>query len=329
MSANSKIEWCDHTFNAWWGCVRVSPACRFCYADTTASRYGHQLWRKNGDRRMLSDNYWRQPLRWNREAEAASRPALVFCSSMADVFEDRRDLDAPRERLWELIDATPWLIWQLLTKRPENVARLAPWGGNWPDRVWLGTSVENQQFAEQRIPALLEIPARVRFLSCEPLLGPIDLTPWTDHAPWTYTESGVLCTCGAPMRGDTQCPAPQLDWVIGGGESGAKARPSHPDWFRSLRDQCKAAGAPYFHKQFGEHVEVSDHPQSRDLWVGNDGAVTRWHPGDSHSRTGLGPFRGSADNGSVLVRRVGKKTAGRELDGRIHDEMPARTTEVA
>lgn len=223
MGANSKIQWCDHSFNPWWGCVRVSPACRFCYADTQAARYGHQLWRANGERRMLSDQHWRQPLKWNREAQAAGRPALVFCASMADVFEDRRDLDAPRHRLWQLIDNTPWLTWQLLTKRPENVARLAPWNDNWPANIWLGTSVETQRFAEQRIPVLLDSPAKLHFLSCEPLLGPVDLIPWAAGIPW----------------------------VIAGGESGPKSRPTNLDWFRDLRDQCAAAGTSLFVKQLG------------------------------------------------------------------------------
>jgi len=290
MSANSKIEWTDHTFNPWWGCVRVSPACRFCYADRDASRYGHDLWRKNGDRRMLSDQHWRQPLRWNREAEAAGRPALVFCASMADVFEDRRDLDAPRERLWRLIGETPWLIWQLLTKRPENVVRLTPWGNDWPDHVWLGASAENQRFAEQRIPELLKVPARTHFLSCEPLLGPLNLAPWMDSLP-------------------------AIDWVITGGESGAKARPSHPDWFSDVRDQCVRAGIAYHHKQNGIWAPRRYGPE-RDPWT--DKRV-RWidQTGRTHP---FGDFTG--DQSWALIQRTSKEAAGRLLDGRTWDELP-------
>jgi protein gp37 len=175
----SKIEWTDYTFNPWWGCARVSPACRSCYADTLATRYGHdQLWRRKGPRRLMSDTHWKQPLKWNRDAERDGTPKRVFCASMADVFEDHPDVAESRQRLWDLINATPWLHWQLLTKRPENVAAMAPWGNDWPDHVWLGTSVENQRWAETRIPHLLAIPAKTRFLSCEPLLGPVDLSQW-------------------------------------------------------------------------------------------------------------------------------------------------------
>lgn len=285
----TKIEWTDYSFNPWWGCVRVSPACRFCYADRDATRYGMQLWRHNGERRMLSDNHWRQPLKWNWAAEQAGRPALVFCASMADVFEDRRDLDAPRERLWQLIADTPWLTWQLLTKRPENAARLTPWGDNWPDSVWLGTSVENQRFADQRIPHLLDVPAKIRFLSCEPLLGPVAL---------------------GRVIGD-------LDWIISGGESGPKARPSHPDWFRSLRDQCAMAGVPYHHKQWGRFVPEAQNPQAltrasagRALYIELDGSTR--------------PAAFGARGNAVTVQPVGKARSGRRLDGRIHDDMPAR-----
>jgi protein gp37 len=148
VSTTTKIEWTDHTFNPWWGCARVSPACRFCYADGTATRWGHELWRRKGPRRMLSEANWRNPLKWNRAAEAVGQPAKVFCASMADVFEVHpvaevnAQLDAARLRLWSLIEQTPWLIWQLLTKRPENVAALIPWTEEWPANVWLGTSVK-------------------------------------------------------------------------------------------------------------------------------------------------------------------------------------------
>ena len=158
----------------------MSPACWFCYADRDAQRYGHQVWRRHGPRRMLSEANWQRPFRWNRDAERAGVPAKVFCASMADVFEDHPDVAARRERLWGLIEATPWLIWQLLTKRPENIARMVPWGGEWPPHVWVGTSVENQRYAGERIPILVSAAARarIRFLSCEPLLGTVDLSPW-------------------------------------------------------------------------------------------------------------------------------------------------------
>lgn len=249
MSTNTKIEWTDHTFNPWWGCSRVSPACRFCYADRDAQRYGHQLWRRHGERRMLSDNNWRQPLRWNRQAERDGKPAKVFCASMADVFEDHPQLDEPRKRLWDLIEATPWLRWQLLTKRPENVMSMAPWGDNWPAHVWLGVSVENQRFAEQRIPLLLGIPAKVRFLSCEPLLGPVNLSKWVLDRD--ADQEAYLCQMHR-MYDCTQTPAcAGIDWAICGGESGPKSRVTDLAWIRSLIEQCEATGIEPFVKQLG------------------------------------------------------------------------------
>jgi protein gp37 len=232
----SKIEWTDYTFNPWWGCARVSPACRSCYADTLASRYGFNLWRRHGDRLMLSDNHWRKPHLWNRKAEADGRRKLVFCASMADVFEDRRDLDEPRRRLWQLIGDTPWLTWQLLTKRPENVSRLAPWTGQWPGNVWLGVSAENQRFADQRIPYLVDIPVAVRFVSAEPLLGFLDLWPWLSNPSLALNYNQAQ---------------PLLRWVITGGESGSDARALDLDLVRTLRDQCAAADVPLFTKQLG------------------------------------------------------------------------------
>jgi protein gp37 len=255
MADETAIQWTDHTFNTWWGCARVSPACRFCYADGLARRYGHELWRRSGPRRMLSDTNWKKPLKWNRDAERAGKPALVFCCSMADVFERHpvdeinAQLDSARARLWDLIDETPWLRWQLLTKRIENVASMAPWGEQWPSNVWLGTSVEDQRRADERIPTLLMLPAAVRFLSCEPLLGPVDLTKVA------YTDGGgthldvVHGRHGAP--GLWAAPAQRVSWVIAGGESGPKHRPMNLDWARSLRDQCAAAGVPFLFKQVG------------------------------------------------------------------------------
>lgn len=237
MAENSKIEWTHHTFNPWWGCEKVSPACKHCYAQTWANRLGLDLWGgENTPRRFFSDNHWADPLKWNRAAWAEGQRRRVFCASMADVFEDRRDLDEPRARLWPLIEATPWLDWLLLTKRPETVRRLAPWGDTWPANVWLGTTVENQRYAEERIPLMLDIPAAVRFVSCEPLLCALDLTPW-------------LLKPGAD-RG--------INWVIAGGESGPKSRPMNPAWAESLRDQCLAAEVPFHFKQWGHWGPESD-----------------------------------------------------------------------
>ncbi len=233
MAKYSQIEWTHHTFNPWWGCTKVSPACQHCYAELWAKRMGKNVWGKNAPRRFFTDNHWREPLVWNEDAKAAGVRERVFCASMADVFEDRAELNSHRLRLWKLIDSTPWLDWLLLTKRPENINKMVPWRKDWPSNVWLGTTIEDQFWAEQRLPLLLSIPSSVRFLSCEPLLGPIDLSPWVNS------------------------PSLQpIDWVIAGGESGPKARPMHPDWAMQLLQQCNDYSIPFHFKQWGHWVPV-------------------------------------------------------------------------
>src|SRR5579871_5928034 len=252
MGDKTGISWTDHTFNPWWGCSRVSPACRFCYADAQAKRYGHDVWRRHGDRRMLSDANWAKPLKWNREAEAAGVPAKVFCASMADVFEDHPQVAEPRKRLWNLIEATPWLRWQLLTKRIENVAGMVPWGNSWPRQVWIGTSVENQKYARERIPTLQGIPAHVRFLSVEPMIGPVDLEPWLPR-PFEREQLGYEFYppgCDVYGNGKILIPGLPLSWVIIGGESGgSKRREMDPAWLSALAFQCHSAGVPVWVKQ--------------------------------------------------------------------------------
>lgn len=228
MGKNSQIEWTHHTFNPWWGCHRVSPACENCYAEVWAHRLGHNLWGSREGRRFFGENHWRDPIRWNTEAATNGTRARVFCASMADVFEWRADLNDQRARLWRLIEQTPNLDWLLLTKRPQHILRMTPWNNDWPDNVWVGTTVENQRFAELRLPQLLRVPSRVRFLSCEPLLGPLDLTTWF-HRDFYYP----------------------IDWVIAGGESGAHSRPMHPDWVVRLLEQCQRAQVPFHFKQWG------------------------------------------------------------------------------
>ncbi len=222
MSAQSAIEWTDHTFNPWWGCTKVSGGCTNCYAETLATRYGHTVWGPKAQRRFFGEKHWQEPLRWNRDAQEAGRPARVFCASMADVFEGNDSLNFQRQKLWALIQETPNLDWQLLTKRPENVLRMVPWGNEWPSNVWIGTSVESQQVAGERLAYLREVPAVVRFLSCEPLLGPLD----------DLDLSGI-------------------HWLIAGGESGPKHRPVNVGWLRSLRDQCLQTKVAFFFKQWG------------------------------------------------------------------------------
>ena len=202
LAENSGIEWCDHTWNPWWGCARVSPACAHCYADALARRYGHHLWDDGAPRRFFGEQHWAQPRKWNRQAERAERPAKVFCASMADVFEDHPELDTWRARLWPLIEETPMLEWQLLTKRPENVAAMTPWADRWPANVWIGTSIENSRHTF-RADVLRRLPAAVRFISAEPLLGSLFLNRKENRRPLELDG---------------------IDWVIAGGESGPRFR---------------------------------------------------------------------------------------------------------
>lgn len=305
------IVWAHWTHNIVWGCSHRSPACENCYAETLALRYGHDVWGDDKPRRVLSDNYWRRPLRWNRTAGDLGQHLRVFCSSMADVFEDHPTVADQRPRLWALIAATPNLDWLLLTKRPENIARMVPaeWmNGDWPVNVWVGATMEDQRYANVRTRHLAAIPAPVRFASAAPMLGPIEF------------DLDVI------------------DWVITEGESGHHARPSHQDWFRAARDQCAAAGIPYCHKQHGEYVTatiVNDpafaggrsfaHPTG-----GRQAPVVRM-PGPSGTMRG-GTTRllkpGEATKGAVLLDhdtiavRVGTTRSGRTLDDVEHLEVP-------
>jgi protein gp37 len=236
MAENSKIEWCDHTFNPWMGCTEVSPACAKCYAKALTKRYGHAGWGPHAERIRTSAANWKQPYAWQRKASSSlgDKPR-VFCASLADVFENRIP-EEWRSDLFKVIDDTPCLNWLLLTKRPQLVAKMLPpdWGqphgDEWfaGENVWLGTTVENQEEAERRIPHLTAIPAVVRFLSAEPLLGAIqpDLTG--------------------------------IDWVICGGESGPGRRPMDPGWARALRDQCAASGVAFFMKQMDKVQPIPD-----------------------------------------------------------------------
>ncbi|MCI0671755.1 MAG: phage Gp37/Gp68 family protein, partial [Myxococcaceae bacterium] len=186
MGAETEISWTHSTFNPWWGCTRVSPGCDHCYAESFDRRVGGAHWGKGVPRRTFGDKHWGEPLKWNAAAAKAGERRRVFCASMADVF-DAEAPDGALERLWALIRATPALDWLLLTKRPGRIRHSLPadWGDGYPN-VWLGTTVEDQERAEQRIPVLLDVPARVHFLSCEPLLGPVDVSRfmWPVHAQW-------------------------------------------------------------------------------------------------------------------------------------------------
>ncbi len=230
MGKDSRIEWTHHTFNPWWGCVKVSAACDHCYAEAWARRLGTDVWGPHSGRRFFGNAHWNQPVRWNKDAEASGERRRVFCASMADVFENRKDLVPHRLRLFDLIGRTPHLDWLLLTKRIHLVRKQLPKGYEFPRNVWLGTTVEDERSAGKRLDYLLAFKTpSVRFVSCEPLLGAIDLRP--------YLTKGDRGT--------------RIDWVIAGGESGAGARPMEPHWPEDLRQQCQEARVPFHFKQWG------------------------------------------------------------------------------
>lgn len=248
MSTETGIQWTDHTFNPWWGCLRVSPGCEHCYAETLAKRFGFDVWgpAKTTERRLFGEQHWREPLAWNAAAEREGRRHRVFCASMADVFEDHPRLIAEREKLWALIRATPWLDWQLLTKRPENIARMLPpdWGDGYRN-VWLGTSVESEAYTD-RVLHLLCVRAHVRFLSCEPLLG--DISNRLGIALCIRTNERNEAAPEGDVRGYDR---PGIHWIIIGGESGAGARPFNLEWARAVIAAARTAGAAPFVKQLG------------------------------------------------------------------------------
>lgn len=329
MAEHTEIAWCDSTFNPWIGCTKVSPGCANCYAENqtfvrAARANGRELWGAGKPRHRTSEAYWRQPRRWDTMRACAHcghlvgggfpawcpecgpstdlewRRPRVFCASLADWLDD----EVPVEWLADLLDLirrTPHLDWLLLTKRPQQwrkrmaevqssaVNNVKPYavcdmieawfGGTPPSNIWIGTTVEDQQRADERIPAMLKIPARVRFVSAEPMLGPVVLGPRAMAGAGTFRH----------MEG--------IDWVICGGESGPKARPMHPEWARSLRDQCAAAGVPFLFKQLGE-----------------------WAPAANLTERSTKPAFIFPDDTAML--RVGKRAAGRLLDGRKHNEFP-------
>ncbi len=291
MGFNSNIEWCDHTFNPWIGCTKISPACDNCYAEAMMDkRFKRVSWGAKQPRKRTSKRSWREPLKWDRAAAENGLRYRVFCASLADVFDNSVPADW-QEDLWQLIRETPNLDWLLLTKRPQNIAKMLPddWGHGYAN-VWLGTTVENQKEAERRIPVLCEIPCRLRFLSCEPLLSTLNLEP-IGNALFDRSKAIREAMRGPALlskdQADAEIAHPQIHWVIAGGESGQDSRSSHPSWFTSLRDQCRAAQVPFFFKQWGD-----------------------WVPGEF------------TDHGEWAMNKVGKHRASKLLDGCLHQEFP-------
>lgn len=224
MGENTNIEWAHHTFSPWWGCTKVKgdPACANCYAESWSKRWGEDIWGADKQRRIMGDGQWRKPVQWDRSCAQRGVRERVFCASMSDIFEDRRDLDAPRERMWALIDATPHLDWLLLTKRPENFWMLKT---KQRDNVWLGVTAATQRHWDERVPILNEEDCAQGFVSMEPMLEHIDM--------------------------HLDQPEFRVDWLIVGGESGARARPMDPAWAQHAMQQCMQAGIPFFFKQWG------------------------------------------------------------------------------
>jgi protein gp37 len=348
MADKTGIEWTDATWNPTTGCDRVSPGCDHCYALTLAARLkgmGSAKYQRDGDPKTSGPGFGLtthadtldQPLRW-------TRPRMVFVNSMSDLFHDAVP-DAFIAEVFARMWWSPQHTFQVLTKRHGRMRSLVPrieadlrqreqdlalvdcpTPLTWPlPNVWLGVSVESQKWASIRVPALLDTPAAIRFLSCEPLLGPVDLHDCNGvdaiEQDWT----------GGPSGG-SGAPHPFVDWVIVGGESGDGARPMHPDWARSLRDQCTAAGVAYHFKQWGnwwpvgplyeqhdDDGEADDARMDAVAWemdgrevvqLESSGYIARDHqPGDLRT---------------WLMAHRGKKASGRELDGRTWDEFPAR-----
>ncbi|HEV7344182.1 MAG TPA: phage Gp37/Gp68 family protein [Devosia sp.] len=313
MAETSAIEWTDATFNPWIGCTKISPACDHCYAEALMDTRHHRV-KWGGDRSRTSASNWQLPRRWQRQAAQFfaehGRRRRVFCASLADVFDNQVPTEW-RDDLWALIYETPDIDWLLLTKRPQNIAKMLPsiWDGM-KGHVWLGTTIEDQE-RDRNLLHLCKHDAAVRFISYEPAIGPLDVS-WAmgnrlDLAG-RYLERGMFSPGLETLR--------PLDWVIAGGESGAQARPSHPDWFRSLRDQCAAAGVPFLFKQWGEYAPYGGEGGVAGFWLDPDRHVyqspTLWPPADNERRS--------------YTIRYGKKRAGRLIDGIEHNGFPAASS---
>lgn len=300
MAEETNISWCDRTWSPWIGCTKVSPACDGCYAaHLMDTRLGRVEWGPHGERKRTSESYWRQLVKWDREAQKAGRIISVF-PSLCDPWDNAADPGIRRE-WFAVMRETPHLLHLLLSKRPQNAVAMAEAAGGLPGNAALGATVEDQKRADINVPALLrakrDLGARTAFLSCEPLLGPINLTRFTREVPLFSAY---------PKR------VWDIDWVITGGETDQgshKARPTHPAWFRQIRDACAEAGVPYHHKQNGEWLPAGDwyddHPVSLVQREWRDGEWQEVRP-----------------DAEEYVARIGKKAAGRLLDGVEHNGMP-------
>ena len=317
MKRTTPIAWTEHTVNFWWGCTKVSPACTHCYAETLGKLFGPRLfnepvlWGAGKPRFERLEAARAECLKFQRQAHESGKPILVFVNSMSDWLDDEVPIDW-LAYLLETLHRCPNVRFQLLTKRPENWKQRVTlaningiedggitfeWvtSGTAPQNLWIGTTVENQDYANKRIPLLLKIPAKVRFLSCEPLLGPIDFTTPLLNAKFAVCENQVESI----LQGNLP-ELPWIDWVIAGGESGGKSRPTHPDWFRSLRYQCENHSIPFFFKQWGDYIEAG--PNSEHL------PITKTYKADT-----------SLD---VTMLKAMAILTGNTLDGVKHEAFP-------
>lgn len=372
MAADTNIEWCDHTFNPWEGCQHAGPGCDNCYAEARNARFGGGTapnWGPGAPRRRTSAATWALPRRWNAQAEAFAtqhgRRQRVFCASLADVFDNAVD---PRWRadLFYLIQQTPNLDWLLLTKRIGNVRAMLSElvHPHDPDlslldlmplpNVWLGATIVNQAEADRDIPKLLAVPARVRFLSMEPLLGAVNLRRWLqphcERHPGPLAADGKCEVCEGrgiwDMPGAEKLQEPEkapirrgIDWVIVGGESGPGARPMLPSWPLYLSNQCADAGVPFLFKQWGEwhtraYLAGTGDPVFRQFtsfqqWVNKastwvlGGICLDRHGRDLRNGGDMARARDTDNFPVTIMHKVGKKAAGRVLDGRTWDGAPA------
>lgn len=335
---NSHIEWTDHTFNPWEGCTKVSPGCAHCYAEARNQRFSAGAnWGPGAPRHRTTPANWKQPIAWNRAAaatldqwvnasavgETRPRRPRVFSASLADWLDPEVPIEWLADFLY-LVWRCQNLDWLLLTKRPEfcllrlravifyvslligdelkafpKASEFLLWLEEWigeaigitarpPQNIWVGTTVEDKTRSDSRLPHLLAIPARVRFLSCEPLLGPLEFSNVTNR-------SDCVAVLGKPALAG-------IHWVICGGESGPGARPMHPAWARSIREQCEPAGVAFFFKQWGNWL-----PEHQDLARDRDAPATEIHTFADGQRT----------------FRMGKLTTGRLLDGQEHNAFPS------
>jgi len=321
--SKSKIEWTEETWNPLIGCDKVSAGCKNCYAIKTAwirmhnpkmaERYAGVV-----EKTAAGQLNWTGKVNMINEAFLKpvnqKKPTIYFVNSMSDLFHESVPFEFINAVFMVMSDADHH-IYQILTKRPERMVEFFEWkkqefGIIWQPKpnVWLGVSVEDQKSADNRIPLLLQVPCSIRFLSCEPILGPIEIYKLLAYGEWALNIDVH----------QTQ----KLHWVIAGGESGARATPMHPDWVRSLRDQCASAGVAFFFKQWGEYAPYrtkAAYSENRPLMFLEQNGEVSWWAGDDD--TTINYSTNYTGNGQPMDK-VGKKAAGRLLDGKLYDEYP-------